>query len=144
MKPLVTILVCLMLIAAAVPARGADMLLMEEPRKDFTWYGVLFLGLSVASFAVASNDYKESSDAMKKADSAYSLYKAATTSSDADLYHRKTRKLHRAAAGYESTANAAVLLGVIFGLTGVYSFRNYDHDAPILMSFNRVTVRLRF
>ncbi len=144
MKLLAGILVTLLVLSAAAPARAGDLLLLEEPRKDFTWYGVLFLGLSAASFAVASNGYKESTRSMDDADAAYSKYKLAATPNDADRFHRQTAHFHRAAVGYESTANAAVLLGVVFGLTGIYSFFDRSHDTPILMSLNRVTVRLRF
>jgi hypothetical protein len=143
MKPLVTILACVLVLGWAVPAR-AELTLSEAPRKNFTWYGVLFLGLSLGSFAAAANDYKESNDALDKADASYKQYQGATTSSDADRYHRQTARYRRQAVGFESTGNAAAMLGLIFGVTGVACFFTNDRDTPILLSYNRVTVRMQF
>jgi hypothetical protein len=143
MKWIVSLLALAIALAVATPAR-AELMLTDEPRKDFRWYGVLFLGLSAVSFNVAAHDFRESEKARNKADDSFALYQASTTATDADHYHRQTSHYHRQAVGFESTANAAVVIGIIFGLTGVYSFTNNDRDTPILLSLNRVTLRLRF
>lgn len=143
MKRLVSIALCVALMAAATTAR-ADLMLMEPPRTDFMWYGVLMLGLSAASFAVASNGYTESAEALDKADDAYTLYKAATTVADADKYHKLTERYRREAVAFESTANAAVFLGIVLGAAGIYSLFAEGESKPILISHNRVGVRLRF
>lgn len=143
MKHVVSIALCGALMAAANTAR-ADLMLMEAPRTDFAWYGVLMLGLSAASFAVASNGYAESAEALDKADKAYALYKAATTSADADQYHKRTERYRREAVAFESTANAAVFLGIVLGAAGIYSLFTEGESKPLLISHNRVGVRLRF
>lgn len=144
MKWMVSLLVLALALAAAAPVRAADLMLNEPPRTDYRWYGVLFLGLSALSFSIAQHDYDKSDTAKKKADDTFDLYKAATTSTDADRYHSKTNRYHRQAVAFESTANAAVLVGVVLGLTGIYSFTDNSRDTPILLSLNRVTVRVRF
>lgn len=142
MKRIVSIAVCGVLMAAAT-AR-ADLMLMEPPRTDFTWYGVLMLGLSAASFAVASNGYAEAAQALDKADEAYALYKSATTADAADKYHKRTERYRRQAVAFESTANAAVFLGVVLGVAGVYSLFADGETKPILLAHNRIGVRVRF
>jgi hypothetical protein len=144
MKIIASTMFFLALLSAAGPAWGAESMLLDPPRTDFRWYGVLFLGLSIASFNVAQNGYTESDEALKKADDAYDLYKAAATPEDADRYHKRTARYRRQAVGFESTANAAVFVGAVFLATGVYSFFADGGNAPILVSMDRVEFRYRF
>jgi hypothetical protein len=143
MKTIASVLLCILLLSAAAPAR-AELMLMEEPRTDFRWYGVLLLGLSIGAFNVAQNGYKESDEALNKADDAYTLYKHAATRDDAERYHKRTARYRRQAVGFESTANAAVVIGLILGASGVYSFFADGSNKPILVSFDRVEFRYRF
>lgn len=143
MKYIASILLFITLLSAALPAR-ADLMLMEQPRKDYTWYGVLMLGLSIASLDVAQNGYTESDKALTKAQDSYKLYKAATTSDDANKYHKLTEHYRRRSVTFESTANAAVVVGVILGAAGVYSFFADGNKSPILVSYNSVTLRYHF
>jgi hypothetical protein len=119
-------------------------MLLDEPRTSYKWYGVLALGLSIGSFNVARNGYQESADALDKADAAYKRYKAAATADDATKYHNLTVHYRREAVAFESTANAAVFLGVIFAATGVWSFFADGDKTPLLISYDRVGLQYRF
>jgi hypothetical protein len=144
MKTLAALLLCIAVLSVARPVRADDLMLLEEPRKHFGWYGVLFLGLSIASFDVTANGYKESDAALKKANDNYKLYKAATTETDATRFHRLTEHYRKQAVGFETTGNAALILGVIFGATGVYSLFADDPNSPILVSAHSIGLRYRF
>ena len=144
MKIVAVLLLCVSVLALARPARAEDLMLMEEPRTHFGWYGVLFLGLSIASFEVTANGWKESETALKKANDNYKLYKAATTADDADRFHKLTNHYRKQAVGFETTGNAALLVGIIFGATGVYSLFADNPNSPIIVSSNSVGLRYRF
>lgn len=119
-------------------------MLLDEPRTNYKWWGVLALGLSVGSFNVANNGYDESEKALDKAKAAYKLYKAAATADDATKYHKLTDHYRREAVAFESTANAAVFIGTVLLASGVYSFFSGNDNSPLLLSYDRVGLRYKF
>jgi hypothetical protein len=118
-------------------ARADDMMLMEETRReDSPSYGWLFLGLSLVAFGVAVNDYQETEYNVKKAKDAYSNYVAATTPNDALMYRELTTTYSHRAQAYESTTNAALLIGFALAATTIAIFRSdgKPDDQPLLLS----------
>ena len=111
-----------MLVAGPSAARAEEMLLKQEPWRSGPALGWTFAGLTIVSLAVASNGYSESRTALRQADSAYTQYRSATNTTDALYYRDQTEHFHNRAKSYESTANAAGWLAVVFALTSYYSF----------------------
>lgn len=135
-------LACAVLTLTGAVARAE--LTLEEPRRNWGWYGVLFLGLTAASASAASDDYAKSEAAFKKAKSNYALYQAATTSADATLYRDLVNKWHRQAKTYEARGNLEAGLAVVLALTTVASFMPTREPGPILLSYNSVGFRYTF
>ena len=126
-------------------ARAAELMLMDERRTDGSGYAWLFLGLSAISFAVASNDYQETQDNMKKAKAAYDNYRAAKTASDATYYRDQTTGYSNKAQAYESTTNGALVIGTLFFIGAVAVFRAKPYDStPILLSQNGIELQFKF
>lgn len=139
---------CVQLLALPVwsgTARAADLMLMEESRSDSNRYAWAWLGLSLVSFGVAANDYDESQTNIKKAKTAYANYLSAKTQADALAWRDQTTTLSHRAQAYESTANAAIGIGVLFVIAAIATFRSSGPDTtPMLLSDRGVELRIRF
>lgn len=139
---------CVQLLALPVwsgTARAADLMLMEESHPDSNRYAWMWLGLSLVSFAVAANDYDESQTNIKKAKDAYANYRASSSQTDALAWRDQTTTLSHRAQAYESTANAAIGLGVLFVIGAIATFRSSGPDTtPMLLSDRGVALRIRF
>ncbi len=130
--------------ALAGTARADELMLMDEQRPDTSGYGWLFAGLTLVAFGVAANGYQETQDNIHKAKNAYSSYLIATNAGDALYYRDLTNTYSHRAQAYESTANAALALGLIFAVTTVAIFRSDRDTTPILLSDRGVQWTYRF
>jgi hypothetical protein len=110
------------LLALPSATRAEEMLLKQEPWRSGVGLGLTFAGLSIASLAVAVNGRNESRAALAQADTAYGKYRSATTTADALYYRDQTEHYHNRAKSFESTANAAGWLAVVFAFTSYYAF----------------------
>ena len=119
-------------------------LILEEPRRNWGWYGLLFLGLTAYAANAASEDYAKSSASFKLAKDNYALYLGATTGGDATLYRDLVNVNHREAKTLEARANFEAGLAVVLALTTVYSFLPSRAPGPILLSANSVGFRVAF
>jgi hypothetical protein len=139
---------CAQLVALPVwsgAARAAEMMLMEESHPDSNRYAWLWLGLGLISFGVAANDYDESQSNIKKAKSAYTNYQASKSQADALAWRDQTTTFSHRAQSYESTANAAIGIGVLFIVAAIATFRSTGpDDTPMLLSERGVELRIRF
>jgi hypothetical protein len=128
-------------------ARADDLMLDDKPFTISHGWGWAFLGLSLVSYAIAANDYTETENNVTKAKKAYKAYQADTVAQNALNDRALTTTYSDRAQAYESTTNAALLLGTIFAATAIAVFRftpDADSDSPILLSQNSVILRLRF
>jgi len=132
-------------LAGSRPALAGELLRATDDPVNHTAVGWTMVGLSLASFAVAANGVQESQDALDEADRAYAQYQAATIATDATRYRNEVNKWHRRARAFESTANGAAFLGVVFALTAYYSFVPEQlPQSPFLVTANSVGLRYRF
>lgn len=133
---------------AALPvasARADDMMLKHDTDYTANRYAWLFVGMTLVAYGVAANDYDESQTAITQAKKEYKNYQGATTSSAALFYRDQTVHFSRRAQAYESTANAALLLGSVFALTAIAIFRSDGPDTgPFLLSDRGVGFTYRF
>ena len=134
----------LMLAATPVWAASDDLLVERDgPWVSYDALGWSFLGLSAASLAVAVNGYQESQAALDKARDAYDNYEVATTEADALHWRDETEKFHDRAKAFESTANTALFLTVLFGFTSYYSFSPEDEPSGPTVTVTATGVRFR-
>jgi hypothetical protein len=106
--------------APALAAEG--MMLNDDSPPNYSAYGWTFTGLTLLSLGYGVYAYNKSQDELDQADKDYKLYKNATTTSAALKYRAKTEDHRDEAKNYETRANVAIWMTVIFGLTAVYSF----------------------
>ncbi len=127
-------------------ARAADMMLMEESHPEANRYAWMWIGLSLISFGVAANDYDESQTNIKQAKAAYAKYRVSASQPDALVWREQTTTLSHRAQSYESTANAAIGLGVLFAIAAIATFRSTGTDdaTPMLLSERGIELRIRF
>jgi hypothetical protein len=131
--------------SVAAPAHAEGLMLMEEPQPPSTGYAWLFVGLTLISYGVAANDYQESQYNITKAKDAYKKYVAATTATQALNYRQLTITYSNRAQSYESTTNAALIIGTLFALTAIATFRSDGSDSgPLLLSDRGITYRKTF
>lgn len=122
----------------------AESMLREQQDTFGTGAGWAFLLLSAGAFAVAANGVSERDKWLDEAEDSHDAYKAATDPATVkDLRQETQRNLDRAEA-YESTANAALVLGVLLALTSYAAFTNEPRESPILVSANSIAYRYRF
>ena len=140
------LLVAVLLGLWCIPARADGLLLLEEnPQTDYRPYGWLFLGLSLASLAVAANDYQETQYNLNQAKKSYNQYLTANTTQSATDLHNQTESSLSKARDYESTTNAALGLALIFAATAYASWAWHGtSNTPLLLSQNSVTWQVRF
>jgi hypothetical protein len=127
-------------------ARAEEMMLKQEEAdysgNRFAW---VFLGASLVSFGIAVNDYEESQADITRAKKAYKNYRAASTQAAALNYRDQTIHYSNRAQSYESTTNAALLLGTLFAVTAFAIFRSEGPDmSPMLLSDRGVGFTFRF
>jgi len=145
----------LLIVAIALPmvmapclsksARAADMMLLEEQKPFSHGYGWLFIGLTLVSYGVAANDYEESQYNLKKAKDAYRNYQHATTADQALAFRNQTITFGHRAEAYESTTNAALIVGSVLALTAIAIFRSEGVDnSPILLSDRGIAFHMNF
>jgi len=106
-----------------VPAWAAEeMILNDVSPPDYNAYGWTFTGLTLFTLGYGIYAYTKSQDELDQADKNYKLYKNAGTTSSALKYRGKTEDHRDEARNYETRANAAIVLTLVFGLTAFYSF----------------------
>ncbi len=139
-------LAALLAVSLAVrPVFALEAMLNEPQRTNYRAYGWLFLVATLGAFAVAANDFDESKKSLDQSKQSYTQYQAATTPAQAQALHDQTQGQLNRAQSYESTANAAVFLGIAFALATIYSFKSGDQpQGPILLSANSVGWQIRF
>ena len=111
-------------------------MMLAEEQKPLTQngWGWMFLGLSVIAAGVAYNDYQETEYNVHKAKQAYANYVAAGPAT-VTYYRDLTMTYDHRALSYESSANAAALLGAVFFASAIAVWRSSDKaDTPILLS----------
>jgi hypothetical protein len=134
---------------AALPGAAAraddDMFLKRDNDYSANRYAWLFVGMTLVAYGVAANDYDASQADITLAKKAYKNYRAAVTPAAALMYRDQTTTFSHRAQAYESTANAALIVGSLFALTAIAIFRSEGPDmSPILLSERSVGFTYRF
>jgi hypothetical protein len=108
---------------SGAPLRAAEgMYLADVSPPNYNAYGWTFTGLTLLSLGYGVYAYGKSQDELDQADKNYKLYKSAKTTESALKYRNKTEDHHDEAKNYETRANTAIALTLVFGLTAIYSF----------------------
>jgi len=134
----------LLLMVGPAGSAMAESMLRERQDTFGAGAGWTFLLLSAGAFAVASNGISERDKWLAEADDSYDAYEAATDAAVVKELRQDTQRYLDRAKAYESTANAALVLGVLFALTSYASFTNEPRESPILVSTNSIAYRYRF
>lgn len=122
----------------------AESMLRERQDTFGAGAGWTFLLLSAGAFAVAANGISERDKWLAEAEDSHDAYEDATDAATTKELRKDTQRSLDLARGYESTANAALVLGVLFALTSFASFTNEPRESPILVSYNSIAYRFRF
>jgi hypothetical protein len=108
--------------AAGAPARADDMMLNDTSPPPYEAYAWTFAGLALLALGYGVYAYGQSQDELDEADKNYDRYRAADTESDALAYRDRTEEHRKDARDFETRANVAAALTVVFALTAYYSF----------------------
>ena len=132
--------------ASGAPVWAAEeMMLNDVSPPDYSAYGRTFTGLTLLSLGYGIYAYSKSQDELDQADKNYKLYKNADTTASALRYRGKTEDHHDAAKNYETRANAAIALTLVFGLTAYYSFHtDLGPDLSLTTSLGGAVLTWRF
>lgn len=122
----------------------AEPMLRERQDSFGAGAGWTFLLLSAGAFAVAANGISERDKWLGEAEDSHDAYEAAADAATVKELRQDTQRYLDRARAYESTANAALVLGVLFALTSYASFTNAPRESPILVGYNSIAYRYRF
>lgn len=139
-----SVCVIAMMIASLATTAAAGTSLRGPTDTSGSGTGWTFLLLSGIAFAVAANGISERDEELEGAETRHDEYNKATTSAEAASLRGKTNRHLDRAKSFESTANAALTLGVLFLLTSYASFTNEAREGPILISHRGIAFRYRF
>ncbi len=127
------------------PALAREMMLEDEPSREFSDYGWTFLVLAGSSLLYGINSYNSSRDSLDEAKANYQLYLGAGTSDAVTAYRAATNDSLNDARTEETRANIALYLTILFGVTSYYSFNPEDlPDNTLFVGHNSIIFRTTF